>query len=749
MGASRVSEHGQRGEKRRRLSQWRTPHGRVFPSIALVATRLVPALLLGLVASSCSRGRGVSTFPNAPVVLISIDTLRADRLPAYGYTKVETPHLDGLRKDSWLFENAYSPCPMTFPSHVTMLTGLLPPEHGVRNNVGYVFDGSAHQSLPSLLKARGYSTGAAVSSYVLRADTGLAGQFDSYEDSLNPRQGSPFLDYQRSGYTTEAFARDWVERHSSEPFFFFLHIYEPHVPYEPPEPFRSRYGATYDAEVATADDVVGRFLEDLKRLQIYDKAVVIVTSDHGEGLGDHGEDQHSILLYLEAIKVPLLLKLPSSVGAGSTVTAPAQLSDILPTVTALLGLPTPEAVSGSSLLTLDRPGAPGRAIYGETLYPRLQLGWSDLASVIDLPYQYIRGPRPELYDITRDPRERHDLVSSDGATAARLARALERFPTGEGKANAADEETLRRLAALGYVGGLRDRQASGQLPNPVDNLKFVARMKEGWRLAGEREYPQALGVLNAIVQENPAMVEVWIKLGEIRTDMGQDVEAATAYRQALERSPVFLGDVAVLLGYAELRCKRLPEAEEAARRALATNPEKAHELLMRCSLAGNRLDEAEAHARAAAEGRNPQPPAMLLTAELLIAKGQPQQALEVVEEAEKRAQELRLPPVYRLEFQRADALARLNRLPDAEAAYGREIAAFPEDGRAYANLAVLHFLRGDRAGVDELMEAMAKASPSRRTYLLAATTYQALGNPTRAETWRRRAEAVATSGRLP
>jgi len=279
-------------------------------------SRALVALALTAWLAGCGDGK-IPAFPNAPVVLISIDTLRADRLPAYGYTKVDTPYLDRFRKDAWLFENAYSPCPMTFPSHVTMLAGLLPQEHGVRNNVGYVFDGSVHPTLPSLLKAHGYATGAAVSSYVLRADTGLAWLFDDYEDSLNPRPGSPFVDYQRSGYTTAAFARDWVEHHKDAPFFFFFHIYEPHLPYEPAEPFRSRYGATYDSEVATADDVVGRFLEDLKKLGVYDRAVVIVTSDHGEGLGDHGEEQHSILLYLEAIKVPLMLKLPRRWARGA------------------------------------------------------------------------------------------------------------------------------------------------------------------------------------------------------------------------------------------------------------------------------------------------------------------------------------------------------------------------------------------------------------------------------------------------
>jgi arylsulfatase A-like enzyme/Flp pilus assembly protein TadD len=682
------------------------------------------------------------------VILISVDTLRADRLPAYGYTKVETPHLDRFRRDAWFFEHAYSPCPMTLPSHVTMLTGLLPPQHGVRNNVGYEFDSRVHASLPALLKANGYATGAAVSSYVLRGATGLAGLFDFYEDSVDPHPGSPFIDYQRSGYTTLALTRDWIARHKDAPFFFFFHIYEPHVPYEPPEPFKSRYGATYDGEVATSDDVVGRFLDELRRLGIYDRAIVIFTSDHGEGLGDHGEEQHSILLYMEAIRVPLMVKLPGSAGAGGRVAAPVQLSDILPTVTSLVRLETPKDVSGTSLIGLARRGTPGRVIYSETLYPWLQLGWSDLRSVVDSRYHYISGPRPELYDILGDAAEKRDIVGSEAAVAARLARELKQFPTGEVKPRGADQETLRRLAALGYIGGLRERAPSGQLPNPVDNLKYLARMRDGWQLAGQKRYGLALAALVSIVRENPAMIEVWVKIGDVLGEMGFDAESAQAYRQALERSPVFLGDIAVSMGYAELRARRLDEAEAAARRALDTNPDKARELLVWVALARNQLDAAEAETLAGVGGRNPQPPALLLLAEVHLRKGETAKALEDIAAAETRARDLRLLPVYRLEFLRADAFARANRFAEAEAAYRKEIASFPGDSQAYANLAVLLFLRGDRAGVDRLMDEMTQASLDRRTYLVAATTYKVLGAPGRAASFQRRADAELAP-RLP
>ena len=703
--------------------------------------RLGTALCVVLAVAAC--GRGVAVFPKAPVVLISIDTMRADRLPAYGYTKVRTPNLERFRQEAWFFENPFTPCPMTQPAHTTMLTGQLPFEHGVRNNAGFTFDGKAHTNLPALLKAQGYATGAAVSSYVLRFETGLGPLFDFYEDSVETTPGVESVHYRRAGDKTEAFAREWIAKHAGEPFFFFFHIYEPHLPYDPPEPFRGEYGATYDAMVATADSIVGTFLDDLRRLGAYDRALIVVTGDHGEGLGDHGEEQHSILLYREALRVPLIVKLPGSFGAGRRVAAPAQLSDIVPTVTAALGLETPKDVSGSSLLTLDAKQSTGRVIYGETLFPRLNLGWSDLHSALDGRFHYISGPRPELYDMAADPAETHDLAAADAADAARLAAALARFPKGNEQPAAVDEETLKRLAALGYIGGVRRRDDAEALPNPVDNLKYLQRMQSGWQLAAEGKYLPAIETLRGVVKDNPRMSDVWIKLGELLAEIGREEEAAVAYRQALDRSPVFLPDIEVAWGFVELRLSKLDDAESAGRRTAQLVPTKAHELLARVALARGDLAAAEAEAQAAAGSRNPQPTAILVMAEVKIREGKPAEALEVAERAASYARQLRLASVYSLDFLRGDALARLNRVGEAEAAFRREIAAFPRHSQSYANLAVIRFLQGDRAGVDRLMEEMVRANPSPRTCLLAASTLESLGDRVRAESWRRRAEVLS------
>jgi len=685
---------------------------------------LIGAALAALVPCGCGRAPAPLAFPRAPMVLVSIDTLRSDRLPAYGYTKVATPALDRFRRDAILFESAWSPCPMTLPSHVTMLTGLLPPEHGVRNNVGFTFDAGAHAHLPGLLKAAGYATGAAVSSYVLRGETGLAALFDAYEDSLDPRRGTGFADQQRPGSVTLAFAKAWIDAHAGQPFFYFFHIYEPHVPWEPPEPFRSRYGATYDGEVAAADAVVGELLDHLRARGLYDRALVVVTSDHGEGLGDHGEEQHSILLYREALQVPLLVKLPGAARAGESVGEPVQLADLAATLASAAGLTPPKTLTARSLL--DR--VPARALYAETLYPRLHLGWSDLRSVVDGRWHYIDGPRPELYDLAADPGEAHDLAAQRPAEVQRLRAALGGVPGGPAIPAGVDPGTAERLAALGYVGGVRQRGAA-VLPNPRDMLPQLERMKQGFRLAGERRHEGAAALLAAVTREQPANVEAWIRLGESLLELGRAAEAATAFQAALDHGGMELADVVVELGYARLRQGQLDAAASAAARVLASVPAKAHELKARVALARGRLDEARSEADAAAAGRNPQPASRLVGAEVRIARGELAGALERLDEAEQQARAVGVDGVRNLDALRGDALARSGRLREAEETYRREAKSFPGNLVAQANLAALLFAEGRPADARAVLQGMLEANPGARARQVAAVTLRAAGEP--------------------
>src|SRR6185436_10530728 len=286
-----------------------------------------------------------------------------------GYKNVVTPHIDALRRDAILFDDAWSHCPMTLPSHVSMLTGLLPTDHEVRNNLGYRFDATKHPTLPQVLKQQGYATGAAVSSYVLRADTGLGGAFDWYDDAIPVATSGAASQHQRPGSATLEVAKKWIGEHQAQPFFFFFHIYEPHAPYEP----------SYDGEIAKADAITGQLLAHLKQLGLYDRAIVILASDHGEGLWEHGEDQHGILLYRESLHVPLILKLPHAERAGTSVKTPASLIDLFPTIANLVGVTPPASLKGVDLLS-DFDGK--RRIYAETFYPRIHLGWSELRSLV-------------------------------------------------------------------------------------------------------------------------------------------------------------------------------------------------------------------------------------------------------------------------------------------------------------------------------------------------------------------------------
>ncbi|HEX7580966.1 MAG TPA: sulfatase, partial [Thermoanaerobaculia bacterium] len=304
----------------------------------------VEALALGLLASffqaGCSRsGKGGHVYPKAPVVLISIDTLRSDHLPFYGYRDVETPALSALRADSILYEKAYTHVPLTLPAHVSIFTGLLPDGHGVRDNLGYTVDPKV-TTLAELLKKDGYSTGGAVSSIVLAGASGVSRGFDFWDDDVVPTHAYQALNrVQRPGDETESSLAAWLEREQSRPFFAFLHLYEPHTPYEPKEPFASRYANRYDGEIATADAIAGKFLDLLRAKGLYDRSLIIFLSDHGEGLGEHGEAEHGVFLYREVLQVPLLVKLPKGELAGRTVSSPVELIDVTTTIAKAAGVP--------------------------------------------------------------------------------------------------------------------------------------------------------------------------------------------------------------------------------------------------------------------------------------------------------------------------------------------------------------------------------------------------------------------------
>jgi cytochrome c-type biogenesis protein CcmH/NrfG len=492
-----------------------------------VKQRRTVAWLAMCAALGACRSEPETTGAAAPVILISIDTLRSDHLPVYGYREVSTPAIDSLRRDGLLFERAYAHVPLTLPSHAAVFSGTLPTHNGVRDNLGYSVDSSTTY-LPCLLREHGYATGAAVSSFVLRRETGIAGCFDFFDDEIRTRSGRGLGGLQRPGAETLSQALAWLRRQSGDRFLLWLHVYEPHAPYDPPEPFASRYASAYDGEIAAADAVVGELLAELHRSGIYDRALIVLFSDHGEGLGEHGEEGHGALLYRHDLQVPLMLKLPRAARAGAAERRPVGLIDVAPTILEVLGLSAPAAMDGGSLLRQE-----SRPVYSETWAPRLHYGWSELTSWIDGSDHLIEGPDPELYDLVADPAETTNKRLTERRRFAAMSASLAREVVPLQAPRAVDEETRRSLTALGYVGQAA-LDESENLPDPKTMLGTLATLERGMELFAKEETQEAVVALREAAAENPRMVDAWDYLGRSYQKLGQPERALAAYRRVLQ-----------------------------------------------------------------------------------------------------------------------------------------------------------------------------------------------------------------------
>jgi arylsulfatase A-like enzyme/Tfp pilus assembly protein PilF len=699
--------------------------------IRTILAILLPGICILASLAGCHGGAegDAGPFPGAPIVVISIDTLRSDHLPAYGYKGVETPALDALRKDAILFERVYSHTPLTLPSHVSLLTGELPGRHGVRDNIGYPFDAAKHPFLPRLLGGAGYATGAAVSAYVLRRETGIAKGFDFFDDGISLRPTEALGNSQRSGRETSRAALDWLGKVETKPFFLLLHLYEPHTPYAPPEPFASRYRtAPYDGEIANADSIVGDFVAELKKRGLYDKAVIVLLSDHGEGLGDHGEQEHGILLYREALQVPLFLKLPGSRLGGTSVSAPAQLTDVAPTLLALAGQPLPKEIEGGSLLALRHPGAPARPIYAETWYPRLHFGWSELASLIQDRSHYIDGPQPELYDLAADPGEKQSILTRERRTYAALRDEVAKRKTPLAAPAQADAESAAKLASLGYLSAAA-KTGSGPLPDPKSKIPALELLSRAMTAYAGQKYGEAVPLFRQLLAENPQMADAWESLGRSLQVLGRKDEALAAFKKAMEETGG-VGHVAIGTGWLLLEMGRLDEAREHAVLALGTDASPAHNLLGQIALARKDYASAEKEAHAALDAGGSRIGPLLTLAQTLKEEGKLDQALETTQKAVNEVGTMEGAPKYSgLWFLHGDLLARAGRDADAERAFLKEIEDFPANPSPYSRLAVLYASQGRPQEAVGVLRKLVESNDSPLAYAEAIKTLRTLGDP--------------------
>jgi arylsulfatase A-like enzyme/Tfp pilus assembly protein PilF len=480
------------------------------------------------------------------VLVITLDTTRWDRLGAYGDPGASTPNLDRLASEGVLFEQAIAAVPLTLPSHSTMFTGLLPPRHGVRDNGGYVLD-SRHTTLASALKQAGWQTGAFVGAFVLDSKWGLNQGFDTYVDRFDlARYRSISLgDVARRGNEVVDNAMPWLEEHAGGRFFAWLHFYDPHSPYDPPEPFKSRFkDRPYAGEIAYVDDQIGRLLRWLDTRGLADRTVVVAIGDHGESLTEHGEGTHGLFIYDSTMRVPFIVRAPYDRMRGRRVASVVRSEDVMPTVLDLVGVRTPDAVQGRTLAPLMTGAETDLNLdaYSESLYARNHYGWSELKSLRSGRFKYIDATRPELYDLERDPEEERNLFEERRALADRMAAELARLAAEEsdgGGPSAVDPETRERLAALGYIGTFTHapRKAGEKLPDPKDKIDIFNLMTSAHETSGKSDAESAIARLNKVLAQDPNILDAWVMLGNEYFRQRDYPNALKQYKRALELNP--------------------------------------------------------------------------------------------------------------------------------------------------------------------------------------------------------------------
>jgi arylsulfatase A-like enzyme/predicted Zn-dependent protease len=703
-------------------------------------------LVVGLGAAAAIVA-GISWFSQPPrgrsgaVVLVSIDTLRADRLPVYGYRHGRAPATSALATDAVVFERAYAHAPQTLPSHASMMTGLLPFEHKVRDNLGFALaDGAT--TLASLFRAKGYKTAGFASAYVLRRETGIGQGFDVY-DATFPATGSNRspAQVQRPGPDTLDAAEKWMDSLANANFFLFLHLYEPHTPYRAPDRFADL--APYDGEVAFSDEITGRVLEALRKRGWYKDATIIVLSDHGEGLGDHIEEEHGLFLYEEVVRVPWIMKLPGNVSAGRRVRDLVQHIDLYPTLAALYGLEgVPQGLRGRDLSPVlvdkgqngeNRRLAP-QGIYAEALYPRYHFGWSELVSLTDERYRYIRAPREELYDLERDPAERTNVFADRSQAASALRSALDALVAGRSidAPSAVSNEDRQRLAALGYVGTQAAAAASPDtsLPDPKDKVTLLRAYRRAVQTLGDGRFDEGARLLGEILKQDPAMTDVWAQYAAALGRLGRHQEALDAYGRMIRLQPEepsgALGAAAMLLAL-----NRLDEAKAHAELAIGTAPSQAHQALAIIAAAGRQDAEALRHAELAAQAEPGLPMPAFIRGTLAYNAQHYREALRHLMDARKGYAHRSEQP-QDLHFMSGDALARLERYQEAEPYLQEEVRLYPQHVRARAGLAMLYQALGRQADAARALDDLVRLVPSRDATDTAARIWRMFDRPDRA-----------------
>jgi arylsulfatase A-like enzyme/Tfp pilus assembly protein PilF len=520
------------------------------------------------------------------VFLITIDTLRADHVHCYGYERIRTPALDMLAEQGIRFTQAFTPSPITNSSHASIMTGLLPGSHGV-SDFGVPL-AATYPTLAELLTKEGYRTAGFIGAVILDSknlapgfDRGF-GYYDNFPEKTTTKARWGRLE--RRGMEVEQHAESWLNTHPSGPHFVWVHLYDPHDPYEPPAPYSEVYkGRLYDGEIAYADSALGNFLAYLKKQGWYEGAMIIVVGDHGEGLGEHHEDTHGIFLYDSTTHVPLIVKLPNEREAGRTVEGQVRTTDIMPTILSLLGIRAPANLDGDSLEPiLNGSEATPRTVFGETNYP-LRFGWAPLRSVRMESFKFVEAPKPELYDLHADPGESRNHYEPWDGTVQRLRKALAELnakspAAGKTSPAAVSASTIDELHALGYLDSTDARSATdvpepSLLPDPKDKIEEQNLLHAAMMASQNGEPDKARAALEKVLQSDEGSAIALRQLGRLEMASGNYAKAAGYLRRARDARPNDTTD-ALEYGRALELGGDLPGARAALLASLKLNPDQ-------------------------------------------------------------------------------------------------------------------------------------------------------------------------------
>ena len=630
------------------------------------------------------------------VLLITLDTTRSDHLGCYGDEQARTPALDGLAASGVRFNRVYCPAPLTLPSHASIMTGLYPLKHGVRNNGHTLADGIP--TLAEILKAQGYATAAFVSSFSVDSRFGLGRGFDVYDDTFEARQAMKGMNAQRRAEETfDRFSR-WLDKAPPGRFFCWVHYYDPHLPYDPPSPYREEFrDRPYDGEIAYMDHYVGAVLDRLRDKGLLENTLVVAAGDHGEGLGEKVEIGHGVFLYEETLRVPLIFRNERLVTGPVTVDGSVRLVDVAPTILDILGLGNGAArMQGRSLVPWFRgAGREDLDSVVETFFPRENFGWSELVGLVSGPWKYIQAPKPELYDLGRDPAESMNVAGAAADRAAALRSKLEaeivRLGSGgpgSGAPGRTRPEDAEKLRSLGYV-NFAPARPGGTAPDPKDEIGLLKLIQQAQALEFEGKLAEAEAVYGEIAAAVPDSAESYVNLALIAARQNRFDRALEALGRGLARIPDS-ETLLVRLGITYAVAGRAAEALETMTRVLALDPLNVDAL----TVCGSILD---------GEGRKDE------------ARSYYERALSV--EPESR--------FLRLNY--ASDLASIGKLREAIEVYKTLVEDFPAEPIAYLYAGIAYSFLGESEAALPYLERAVAIQPTPVGYFNLAGVYVKVG----------------------